>query len=187
MDPLTTLSRAVDQAAPLIAGVSADQMSGSTPCAEFDVRALLNHLVIGIEMFATAAAGDPPADPATWQRDAVGDDPAGAYGAAADKLKTALTDPGVADRTWVLPFGEMPGAVAAGIATLEVLQHGWDVARATGQKVEFDAELTQAGLDTAKAAPAEMLRQPGVFGPESHCADDAPLSDQLAAFLGRAV
>ena len=86
-----------------------------------------------------------------------------------------------------MPFGAVPGMIAVGFATLEVAQHGWDVATASGQDADFDSEVTETALATARMAPAEQVRQAGVFGPEQECPSGAPAHDQLAAFVGRTV
>jgi uncharacterized protein (TIGR03086 family) len=70
-------------------------------------------------------------------------------------------------------------------ATLELFQHGWDVARASGQQIDFDADVTEAANATARAVPAEQVRVDGVFGAEGSCPPDASAEDRLAAFLGR--
>jgi uncharacterized protein (TIGR03086 family) len=100
-------------------------------------------------------------------------------------LRDSLAQPNVIDRTWTMPFGEVPGVAAVGFATLELFQHGWDVARASGQQIDFDADVTEFAGATAQAVPAEQIRIAGVFGAEGSCPPDASAEDRLAAFLGR--
>lgn len=88
---------------------------------------------------------------------------------------------------WELPFGSMPGMIAVGIGIMESVQHGWDLAKATGQTPSFDTELLEICMRTAKMMPEEQARNPRVFGPEQSAPEGAPLADQLAAFLGRTV
>src|SRR5437763_15994652 len=67
MDPISVLRNAVDQTGRIVAGVKPDQLSGSTPCAEWDTHALLNHTIAAVEMFDTAAQTKPfnrPGSPA---------------------------------------------------------------------------------------------------------------------------
>ena len=186
MDQIEALERAVDQTGEIVASVTPDQLSKPTPCAKWDVRALLNHTIAGVHMFDDAAQ-EKEFDMSRSQRDMVGTDPADSYEAGAAKLKETLRQPGVLDRTWTMPFGATPGQIAISIAAVETLQHGWDVAKATGQQFEFDPELTQAALAAAQLFPPDIVRQPGVFGPEADCPSAAPLEDRLAAFLGRQV
>jgi len=184
MDPISIFQRAVDQTGQIVSGVKPEQLGLPTPCSDWDVRGLLNHTVGAVQMFDTAARGG-AFDGTRFGQDLLGDDANGAYDRASADLRNALGREGVLEAMWAMPFGTVPGMMAIGIATMEALQHGWDVARATGQQAEFDPELSEAALGTARMLPAEQIRQPGVFGPEVPCGEDAPAHDRLAAFLGR--
>ena len=148
------------------------------------MRALLNHTISVVMMFDGAARGA-EFDGSHFANDNVGDDPGASYKAAADKLHEALGRSGVLDATWNMPFGAVPGNSAVSFATLEVAQHGWDVAKATRQTPDFDQEVTEAAISAAQAAPAELVRSPNVFGPEADCPESASMADRLAAFVGR--
>ena len=184
MDPISIFQSAIDQTGAIVAGVKADHLPATTPCTEWDVRALLNHTIAAVLMFDTAARGG-EFDGSIFAADQVGSDPAASYEAAAARLREALEEPGVLEAMWNMPFGTVPGMMAIGFATLELAQHGWDIAKATGQQPEFDALVTETALSTAKMTPSEFVRVPGVFGPEADCPPDAPAHDQLAAFMGR--
>jgi uncharacterized protein (TIGR03086 family) len=184
MDPISVLHKAVDQTGRIVAGVKPDQLAGPTPCADWDTRALLNHTIAAVEMFDDAAQTK-PFNGAIAAHDNVGDDPGVSYERRAAVLRDTLAQPNVLDRTWTMPFGEVPGVVGAGFATLELFQHGWDVARASGQQIDFDADVTRAANATAQMMPAEQVRVAGVFAAEGSCPPDASAEDRLAAFLGR--
>ena len=184
MDPITVLRKAVDQTGRIVAGVKPDQLSGATPCADWDTRALLNHTIGVVEMFDDAAQTKPFTG-SMFANDNVGDDPGASYETRAAVLRDTLAQPDVLDRTWTMPFGEVPGAIGAGFATLELFQHGWDVARASGQQIDFDVDVTETANATAQQMPAEQVRVTGVFGAEGTCPPDASAEDRLAAFLGR--
>jgi uncharacterized protein (TIGR03086 family) len=184
MDQIELFKRAIDQTGRIVSGVSEEQLGDPTPCAEWDVRALLNHTISVVMMFNGAARGA-EFDGSHFANDNVGSDPGASYQAAAENLQETLGEPGVIDRVWHMPFGAVPGDVAAGFATLEIAQHGWDVAKATGQRPDFDQEVTDAAITAAQAAPAELVRNPNVFGPEADCPESASMADRLAAFLGR--
>ena len=184
MEPINLFLRAIDQTGRIVAGVKPDQLGLPTPCAEWDVRALLNHTIGAAQMFSDAAQGK-AFEGARFATDLVGDDPAAAYDQAAGQLRGAVGKPGVLDQMWTMPFGTVPGAIAVAIATVEAEQHGWDVAKATAQLVDFDPELAEAALANARMMPPDQARQPGVFGPEVSCSADAAVHDRLAAFLGR--
>jgi uncharacterized protein (TIGR03086 family) len=185
MDQIAVFNAALDQARGIVKGVKADQMGDPTPCSEFDVKALLNHLTAAITAVSGAAKGG-ELDMSIFGQDLVGDDPSGAFDKAASAAKAAVT-PDVLGQIVNMPFGAVPGAVAVSVATLEALQHGWDVAKATGQNAGMDPALSEAGIELAKQFPADLVRSPGVYGPEVECAADAPAHDRLAAFLGRVI
>jgi uncharacterized protein (TIGR03086 family) len=186
MDPISVLGKAVDQTGRIVAGVRADQLSDPTPCDEWDVRALLNHTIGIVEMFDDAVQAK-PFNPAIFGQDNLGDDPGASYETRAAVLRDTLAQPDAIDGTWTMPFGEVPGVFAAGFATLELFQHGWDVARASGQQIAFDPEVTEVANATAHAMPSEQVRVDGVFGAESRGSADASPADRLAAFLGRSL
>lgn len=186
MDAIDAFAKAVDQTGRIVAGVKPDQLGDPTPCSDWDVRALLNHTIGGVYMFDDAAQGKEPNE-AMFGQDLVGGDPADAYEQGAAKLKQTVRKPGVLDGAWTMPFGATPGQIAIGIATVETVIHGWDVAKATRQNADFDPELTEAAMAAARMFPPDIARAPGVFGPEVDCPPDAPAHDRLAAFLGRRV
>lgn len=184
-DPITTLLDAVVQTGRIVAGVAPGQVGRTTPCADWDVRALLNHTVVGVQMFDAGARGE-PFELANYGNDVLGEDPAAAYEAAAARFRNALAMPDVADRTWSLAFGDSPGVQAMSVATIELQQHGWDIARATDQDVAFDPALATAAREAAEALIGRYGRQDNVFKAAVECPDDATVEDRLAAFLGRA-
>lgn len=163
-------------------GAGPDAWDGPTPVPEWTVRDVVGHLVTWFPGFLAAGAGiELPAGPA------VADDPAGAWRAHADAVQAVLDDPATADRTFEL----VPHIAATPLAeaidrfyTTDVLMHGWDLARATGQADRFDpdeAEELLAGMEPVEA----MLRASGQYGPRVEVADDADPTDRLVAFIGR--
>jgi uncharacterized protein (TIGR03086 family) len=94
-----------------------------------NVRAQVSHLVAGTERPAHDA-------------DHLGDDPLGVFRAAGSRLATAPRTPGIEARTYDLPIGQVSGSALAGIRITELLGHGWDLARATGQPPGFPDDVT---------------------------------------------
>ena len=186
MEPTTALHRAIDQTSTIVAAIGDDQYGRPTPCDEFDVRALLNHTVASVQGLADAASGT-TWDMTAYGRDVLGDDPKQAFADAADHLRQAAPQGGdTLERNWNMPFGETPGATAIAIAIMEVTQHGWDLAKATGQPPDFDDELAETALELARQnMPPDDQRPAQTFGPPVPVADDAPAPDRLAAFMGR--
>jgi uncharacterized protein (TIGR03086 family) len=187
MDPVTNLGHAFDIGHAVLRNVGSDAWSNQSPCTEWKARDVANHMIGGAKMLTGAVKGA-GMDPAALAGDLAGSDPAASYKAATDEAMTALRgDPGFVGRTVKLPFGEMPGAVVAGLFTTDHFTHAWDVAKATGQNTDLDPQMAQALLGVAKQTIGPDLRHPGVFGPEQPARADSPNADQLAAYLGRTV
>jgi uncharacterized protein (TIGR03086 family) len=98
----------------------------------------------------------------------------------------AFTQPGALDKTVTLPFGQMPAGVALNIAVFDVLTHGVDIARSTGQEVR-DTDLIETALAMGHQMVGPELRIPGVFDAEQPAPADAPAADRLLAFAGRRI
>ena len=193
LDLVALHERALEATLRTVAAVRPDQLSRPTPCPGLDVRAMIEHLVQGNFGFAKVAEGEPylgGGGGSDAVADVVGhgvaDDPAAALAASAGRVAEAWRRPGVLDQMCRLPFGDMPGRFALALHLVEVLVHGWDVAKATGLDTKLDPELAGAALRTVEMAVTDDLRGPGgPFGPEVDVFEDAPVGDRLVAFLGR--
>jgi uncharacterized protein (TIGR03086 family) len=181
VDPIERIERATAFAAEKVAGVKPGDLDKSTPCVEFDVRDLLNHVIGGLEMLKVAAQGEKSTLPEGDQFDA---DPGAVYAERRTAFLGALRGDGVLERTWEMPFGALPGSVMASIAFMEHVTHGWDVAKATGQDTTIPADLVTECMEAVTPMDA-MLRMPGVCGPAVAVPDDASAQDKLVAFMGR--
>jgi uncharacterized protein (TIGR03086 family) len=181
MDPIERIERATAVAGEKVKGVTQADLSNATPCSEFEVRDLLNHLIGGLQMLREAAEGGKPAMP---EGDQFGSDPGAEYDKRRTALITALRGDGVLDRTWQMPFGPLPGTMMAGIAFMEHLTHAWDVATATGQDASLPADLVKEATEVVTPMDA-MLRMPGVCGPAVAVADGASAQDRFIGFMGR--
>lgn len=181
MDPLAAHQRAQDAFAAVLANVDRAQLGAPTPCSEWTVGDLLEHVLTGNEMVARGAGRyqQPPARP---------EDLAEAHRVGADAAQTAFARPGGLDAVFELPFGQFPARMLIVMRTTDLLAHAWDLAAATGQSTDVDPELATAQLMLARASLPPELRGPGkFFGSEQPCPADRPPADQLAAFLGRPV
>jgi uncharacterized protein (TIGR03086 family) len=186
---LTSLDTALDGAGQLVGAVAAEQWELPTPCSDWTVRQLVNHLVGGNRLFARVLRGEPlpPLDQLGRRgaEDQLGGDPAAAFAGSADELRAALRAPGVLAGTYTVPAGTLPGSAVVHLRTVEMLVHGWALARATGQQVPFSDDLAEPELafsgDMLQRLPAG--RQP--FAPSRPVSGDAPAIDRLAALLGR--
>jgi uncharacterized protein (TIGR03086 family) len=188
MELFAAFERAVVSTAEIVKATPNDKLDAPTPCSEWDVRALLNH-VIGTLWLAEGLLADqaprfPMAPGELPSADLAGDDPTATY---AEASTAALAAAGAGDaltRTHVTPLGEMPGPALAGFTTLDILVHGWDLARATNQPSDLDGRLAAHVLGFAEQAITPETRAPRI-GSALPIADDAPVTHRLVAFLGR--
>lgn len=187
---VVALRQALDGMGELVAGVRPEQWAGPSTCPEWDVRALVNHVISGNLAFTGILSGEagPPQEQIRTQRvqDRIREVPATAWPDSAAGLLAALGRPGVLERTYRSPLGPMPGAGLAGLRITETLVHGWDLARSTGQQPPFDEAVAQTALDfTVRRLPSGADRSSFLFAPEQPVPADAPALDRLAAHLGR--
>jgi uncharacterized protein (TIGR03086 family) len=184
------LARALDAHEHLLAGVGTDQWNAPTPCSDWTVRDLVNHVVGGNRLFAEILQGDKEAlgrRRARLGRDHLGDDPVSAHRDSANELLEASRQPGVLERIVELPIGAVPGSTALQLRVVESVVHGWDLATATGQRVAFPDEIVEQALAFTISKLADLPPGLPAFGPPRAVADDAPAIDRLVACLGRTV
>jgi uncharacterized protein (TIGR03086 family) len=187
-EPPGELAEALEVTGRLVAGIRAEQWSLPTPCTEWEVRQLVDHLVAGNQLFARVLAGEPFEEAAPAVRaidDRLGDDAAGVYEASAHDLLAAFAAPGVLERDVRVPFGTVPGAVARHLRITECLVHGWDLATALG--VPFDPPVAIVEQELAFSAPmlSRVAPERRVFAPSRPTGEAARPIDRLAAMLGR--
>jgi uncharacterized protein (TIGR03086 family) len=185
----TVLDRAFASTRAVLAEVDASQLTAPTPCAAWDVRAMISHF-LGTAWWAAAAvsgAGDGPAlgdDPAV-------DDPAAAlasYDQIIANAHAAFAGPDALARPVQLPFGPLTGAEVMVLVARDQFAHGWDLARAIGSAAVLDGELASELLESAQAEGFDAFRGPegiGLFGPATEAPAGSGPADRLAAFLGR--
>jgi uncharacterized protein (TIGR03086 family) len=181
MDPLVAHQRAQDAFAALLANVRPDQLGAPTPCSEWTIRDLIEHVMYGNEHVGLWADNpvEPPARP---------DDIKAAHRTAADAAQGVFAGPDGMAGTFRPPFGEVPGQFFVGVRTTDVLTHAWDLAAATGQSTDIDPELATEQLAAARGFVGPQFRGPGnIFAEEQPCSSERAPADQLAAFLGRKV
>lgn len=181
---LDQLKDQLDKNAQLIAAVKADQMTRSTPCPKYDTHALINHMIAGNYFFIEIAQGN-TVDGSGEPPDMVGNDPVGSYQQSVNALMETLNQPGVMERAFRFPFGEMPGAMATGIWLMETTVHGWDLAKATGQDTSIDPQIAAMLLQGAQAVDGMRNPEGNPFGPKVDVPEDASAGDKLVGFLGR--
>ncbi|MER7669297.1 TIGR03086 family metal-binding protein [Kitasatospora sp. NPDC096128] len=180
------LARAAAAAAEVAAGVPAEVPSDApTPCGEFDTRALINHWVLytshGLEHRARRL--DLPAE--LVERDFTADaDWRAAYAAQLERAVAAWGEPAAWEGDVDLGGSPFPAVGIARMLILELLLHGWDVARAVGGSIEVDEELALLAGEIV-AENAELFRQYGGFAEPVALPEDASAWEHALAASGR--
>ncbi|MFD4668370.1 TIGR03086 family metal-binding protein [Lentzea sp. NPDC058450] len=172
------LDRARDHALPVIANITDDDLSRPTPCADYDVKALLDHLLhVVVEFQKLAAKQDAdfshtPAYP-DWRAQ---------YPAETAKLVDAWGEPGATDG--IAGNMGMPAQTVGGLVLLDLTIHISDLAQATGQRFEPDGEVfTEVHALVTQMGP--MATEMNVFKPAVDAPADASPFEQLLAATGR--
>ena len=177
VDTYEAFERAIQSTAGVVKGIEPGQMGDPTPCTEWDVRALLDHIVDTLWFAHASFSNEAP-------RRAAGSDLSAAYEEAAAAALAAAGRDGALTASYDTPLGAMPGPALAGFTTLDVFVHGWDAAKATGQRRDLDPELASHVLAFAELAFTQETRQ-FKLGPPVAVPEDAPVLDRLVAYLGR--
>jgi len=183
---MVDLTPACQRTAEVLANVTDDRLDVSTPCERLSLRDLVAH-VGGLALAFTAAArkefgeltDTPPVEGVPLD-----DDWRAAYPARLAELAAAWRDPAAWEGMSRAGGVNFPGEVAGIVALTEVVIHGWDVARASGQDYDVDAATLDAVLPHVTAIAAEGPVE-GLFGPAVPVADDAPALDRVIALTGR--
>ncbi|OBG35184.1 TIGR03086 family metal-binding protein [Mycobacterium sp. E3198] len=177
-DPVSLYRAATSRAVAAVEAVSHDQLGWPTPCSEWSVRQLIDHLVGGADYLLASATGAEPV-PSTG---APGTD----YRTGVERVLTALESPGALERVCVSPLGfdwSVSDAVAG--TFMDVLIHTWDLARATGQDERLDAGLVEACAAMFLPEMPRRGREAGIIGPEVALGEGASAQDRLLAAMGR--
>jgi uncharacterized protein (TIGR03086 family) len=159
----------------ILAGVKEEQLGDSTPCSEWDVKALLSHMIDGANYGVSALSGAEPAK---------SDGSLQAYDAATSRLIELAKAPGNMERKIQFGAGEMTGGEAMAILFMDNFVHGWDLAKATNQDTRLDSRLTET-VHTMFAPQMDMLRQSDRFGPEVKVPDDSNTQVKMLGMMGR--
>jgi uncharacterized protein (TIGR03086 family) len=189
MDTVALMKQVVLSTDEVVRGTTPDQLGNPSPCSEWTVRDVINHITGGSTMFAVCVEEGSVPDDLLGQLmsgDNLGDDYVGAWERASSRAVAAFDAPGALDKMVKLPFGEMPGGVALNIAVFDVLTHAADIARATNQSIN-DTELIEKALEVGHQMIGPDLRVPGLFDPEQPVSEGASPTVRLLAFAGRRI
>ena len=192
-DSIAVFEKAARCAHRIMAGVRQDQGGDATPCTEWNVQQVMNHIIGGAEVLAGSLEGNMP-------EGVGGVSPNSSYSGESDLSRLAQAYDNETARA--LDAARLPGAMAAatpgGMMTVpqflvamaaDHIIHGWDLARATGQDETLDADVVQVayGMMTSPEGSmfVDMGRQMGFVGVAVTVPGDASVQDKLLAHMGR--
>jgi uncharacterized protein (TIGR03086 family) len=184
------LEPAAERMAVLISNVPDERLGGPTPCPEYTVGDLLDHvgsLTLAFTAAATKSTTRVGSQPASGDASRLDDDWRTRIPRDLAALAQAWRNPAAwSGMTQAGPF-DLPGEVAGVVALDELVIHGWDVARATGQVYDCDPRSLEAahGFVAQMAGPGQEATREGRFGPAIAVPDDAPLLDRVIGLSGR--
>jgi uncharacterized protein (TIGR03086 family) len=176
--------------AALVERVDDTQLDAPTPCPDYAVGDLLDHigrLAVAFTEAARKARGTNATPPPPGSREHLASDWRTRIPADVATLAAAWDDPRVWDGDTMIAGMEMPAAVVGNVALNEVVTHAWDLARAIGQPFEADHESVVGCMEFVRPISepgAEAGRAPA-FGPVVAAPPDASPFEQLIALTGR--
>ena len=176
-DELASAEAALGALQHVLHPISRDELSKSTPCSEYDVMQLTDHLMNSITLLGGAAGAEPPE---RNSEDSVERQIVGAARPALDAWhRRGLTD------TVTIGTNEIPATFAVSILSVEFLVHGWDYATATTHPIDVAESLADYVLGLAHKVITPQGRATVGFDDPVVVPDDAPALDRLIAFTGR--
>ena len=185
MDGVQQLEHILPLLDAVVDGIRPDQLDSQTPCKNFTVSGVMEHMIGGATAFVPAFTGSaapaeaPPSDD-TWS-------PHQRFHRAMADLLAAVRTPGAQDRTIAAPFGEVPGHIFARFVAFDGLVHGWDLATAAGLPYDPPAEIVREVDAFARQAVTPEMRDGDTFADATIAPPDASDLLRLLAFSGRAV
>ena len=195
MSTTDTTPTQIDQLRHVTAAVTAlvehatpDQLRHDSPCAGWSGADVLNHMVGSADLFAAPARDEEVPFP-DWSAmpDWLGADPAASYRAAANRAIDAYAAPGVLGASVLMPWGEMPAAMALNLLIADHVTHAWDLEQTTAIPANIDDAVIEEALAISIAGVTQAFRDAGFYGPEVAAPAGASAVQRLAAFTGRAI
>lgn len=185
MGSIEQLSHILPKVSDLVDRISPGQLENATPCDDFQVRDVLDHMIALGGGFAYLFRGQEP--PAADALATNGQVPSLEFRAAMDDLLAAVQSDGAMERILDTPIGQMDGATFARVVAFDGLVHGWDLAAATGQFYDVDPTIVDEVREFVGNALTDELRSTGMFQAATTAPAGATAVESLAAFSGRAL
>jgi uncharacterized protein (TIGR03086 family) len=185
MEAKELFRRGLDESTAVVERVRPEDFALPTPCTEWDVRALLGHMLYELSWVPEMVSGKTIAEVGSrYDGDLIGADPVASWRAAASAARAAVErcDPAGAAH---LSYADVPNEAYLREVGGEQLTHAWDLGEAIGQAVHFPPDLTRSVYEDVQPK-AEGLSQSGLFAPPVAVPDSADLQTKLIALMGRA-
>jgi len=185
MSTAETFDRAAEAFKARVDATAPDQWGNATPCRDWDVRTLVNHVASELRWITPMLDGKTIAEVGDrLDGDLLGDDPQRAFGEAVREATSAASAPEALAQTVHLSFGDREADSYIREVTTDLVIHSWDLARGIGAHDRLDAGLV-AFAQTTLEPQAEAWRAGGAFGPAVEVAADADAQTRLLAITGR--
>ena len=180
------MAAAAAETARVVSGAAATAaLDAATPCTDWDLRTLLNHTILWTSYSAERRAHGESVAEELMSKDFTADPGfARDYQAQLARAVQAWSDPQAWAGDRSVMGGAMPAADIAAMLIMEMVLHGWDIAKATGQDYHCDGELAQALLDTVQAQ-GDMFRQYQGFAATVPVPEEATTFDCALSLSGR--
>lgn len=189
MDPITALATSIHEFESRLRQVGDNQWDLPTPCSEWTVRDLVNHMLLGTRMTVELLGGASKDEVISRLGDdlmADNDDPVASFVDLAEEMRKGFSADGGLDGIVDHPMGQIPRTTFIGFRILDNATHAWDLARATGAPETLDVDLVQRMWDDIQPM-AGGLGDLGIFGDSASgtVGDDAPLQVRFLDLVGR--
>ena len=184
MDDVALMGDVLGKTADVLDGVEQSDWGMPTPCTEYTVKDLIAHIVGWSHSFEAAAEGrKPDGDPSTYQ---VSEKSAGEFREVARKITEGWSANGTDREVSLVGPSPMPAQMVFDMTLMEYLAHGWDLAKATGQRMPYTEAEAEAVLELSRKHVGDQWRGEGkAFGAVVDVPDSAPAIDRFAGFMGR--
>ena len=168
-----------------VKAIKPDQWGNQTPCTEWSVRDLVNHLVNEDRWTVPLLAGSTIEEVGDkFDGDLLGDDPLGTWEIAKKEASNAVQSEGAMEKTVNVSWGQISGAEYIGQLFNDHVIHAWDLAKGIGADDTLDPELVEV-LWSLTEPRKEELAGYGVFGTPVEVPDDADTQTKLLGIFGR--
>jgi uncharacterized protein (TIGR03086 family) len=185
MEPTEQLSYILPTLSAMVDRIQVMQMDDPTPCTEFTVHDVIDHMIVLGGSFAYWFRGEQA--PELKAPGVYGWVPASEFRAVMDDLLDAVRSPGAMERTISAPVGEMPGSTYAQFVAFDGLIHGWDLASATRLAYELPAAVIASVDEFARSALTADMRDGATFKEATTAPTNASPMERLVAFSGRSL